>query len=74
MTGYFKWQIVFFFRIIIGIQILIHVLFNPTCGINELCVIVQQKKVTDVYYPGLEDHPHHGVAKKQMRGFGVLDA
>jgi cystathionine beta-lyase/cystathionine gamma-synthase len=26
--------------------------------------------VSDVYYPGLRSHPHHELAKKQMRGFG----
>ena len=29
-------------------------------------------RVKRVYYPGLESHPHHGVAKAQMRGFGGL--
>jgi cystathionine gamma-synthase/cystathionine gamma-lyase len=28
--------------------------------------------VIDVYYPGLESHPHHELAKKQMRGFGGI--
>lgn len=27
-------------------------------------------KINRVYYPGLPSHPHHDVAKKQMRGFG----
>ena len=27
-------------------------------------------KVKRVYYPGLPSHPHHDVAKRQMRGFG----
>lgn len=27
-------------------------------------------KVKRVYYPGLPSHPHHDVAKQQMRGFG----
>ncbi|MFT6699381.1 MAG: cystathionine beta-lyase, partial [Porticoccaceae bacterium] len=27
-------------------------------------------KVGTVYYPGLEDHPDHEVAKKQMKDFG----
>jgi cystathionine beta-lyase/cystathionine gamma-synthase len=30
------------------------------------------KKVKSVIYPGLSDHPHHQLAKKQMRGFGGL--
>ena len=29
-------------------------------------------RVKRVYYPGLESHPHHDVAKAQMRGFGGL--
>jgi cystathionine gamma-synthase len=29
-----------------------------------------QPKVKKVYYPGLESHPHHKVAKEQMAGFG----
>ncbi|MEE1939311.1 cystathionine gamma-synthase [Streptomyces sp. TRM 70361] len=29
-------------------------------------------KVTRVYYPGLESHPGHEVAAKQMRGFGGM--
>jgi cystathionine gamma-lyase/cystathionine beta-lyase/cystathionine gamma-lyase/homocysteine desulfhydrase len=30
------------------------------------------KKVKKVYYPGLQDHPQHNLAKKQMSGFGAL--
>ncbi len=30
------------------------------------------KKIRKVYYPGLPDHPHHALAKKQMRGFGAM--
>jgi methionine-gamma-lyase len=29
-------------------------------------------KVSRVYYPGLPSHPHHELAKKQMRGFGGM--
>jgi cystathionine beta-lyase/cystathionine gamma-synthase len=29
-------------------------------------------KVKSVIYPGLSDHPHHALAKRQMRGFGGL--
>jgi len=28
------------------------------------------RKVERVYYPGLASHPHHDVAKRQMKGFG----
>lgn len=30
------------------------------------------KKVAQVYYPGLKQHPCHHIAKKQMRGFGGM--
>lgn len=30
----------------------------------------QRKHVTFVSYPGLESHPHHDLAKRQMKGFG----
>ena len=30
------------------------------------------KRVTTVYYPGLEQHPDHAIAAKQMRGFGGM--
>ncbi len=29
-------------------------------------------KVNRVYYPGLDSHPQHGLAKKQMHGFGGM--
>ena len=29
-------------------------------------------KVTEVFYPGLETHPGHEIAKKQMKGFGGI--
>ena len=29
-------------------------------------------EVANVYYPGLEDHPDHELARKQMRGFGGM--
>ncbi|MDC3170556.1 PLP-dependent aspartate aminotransferase family protein [Bacteroidota bacterium] len=28
--------------------------------------------IDKVYYPGLEDHPNHEIAKKQMTGFGAV--
>jgi cystathionine beta-lyase/cystathionine gamma-synthase len=31
-----------------------------------------QKKIQHVFYPGLEDHPQHHLAKKQMCGFGGM--
>jgi cystathionine gamma-lyase/homocysteine desulfhydrase len=35
-------------------------------------VLVNHPAVQKVYYPGLETHPNHEVAKKQMRGFGGM--
>lgn len=32
----------------------------------------QQDYVDEVFYPGLETHTHHDVAKKQMKGFGAM--
>ncbi len=34
--------------------------------------LVGHPKVTDVYYPGLSDHPGHVVAERQMRRFGGM--
>jgi cystathionine gamma-synthase len=30
----------------------------------------EQPAVAAVFYPGLENHPHHNIARRQMRGFG----
>src|SRR5262249_6288592 len=30
------------------------------------------KKVREVYYPGLSDHPQYELAKRQMSGFGAM--
>ncbi|HWK23865.1 MAG TPA: cystathionine gamma-synthase family protein [Ureibacillus sp.] len=32
----------------------------------------QQELVEDVFYPGLETHKNHDIAKKQMKGFGGM--
>ncbi|HEX5342575.1 MAG TPA: PLP-dependent aspartate aminotransferase family protein [Duganella sp.] len=32
----------------------------------------QQPKVGKVFYPGLESHPQHALAKRQMQGFGGI--
>ena len=34
--------------------------------------LLEKKKVKKVYYPGLEDHFNHEVAKSQMKGFGGI--
>src|ERR1700732_4955957 len=32
----------------------------------------EHRKVKKVYYPGLPEHPHHQLAKRQMSGFGSM--
>lgn len=32
----------------------------------------KQRLVEDVFYPGLETHTHHDIAKKQMEGYGAM--
>ena len=32
----------------------------------------RHEKVAQVYYPGLDDHPQHELAKRQMDGFGAV--
>ncbi|HYC58399.1 MAG TPA: aminotransferase class I/II-fold pyridoxal phosphate-dependent enzyme [Thermoanaerobaculia bacterium] len=34
--------------------------------------LAQHKRVEAVYYPGLESHPRHDIAKKQMSAFGGM--
>jgi cystathionine beta-lyase/cystathionine gamma-synthase len=34
--------------------------------------VEQRGRVERVYYPGLESHPDHAIAKQQMRGFGGM--
>jgi len=41
-------------------------------GLELARYLVKQKKVAKVFYPGLEDHPQHALAKTQMRGFGSM--
>ena len=36
---------------------------------NEL---INNEKIENVIYPGLESHPQHQLAKKQMNGFGGI--
>ena len=44
-------------------------------NINGLALaqhLAKHRRVQSVIYPGLPEHPHHALAKKQMRGFGGL--
>jgi cystathionine beta-lyase/cystathionine gamma-synthase len=34
--------------------------------------LAQDRRVQTVYYPGLEQHPDHAIARRQMRGFGGM--
>jgi cystathionine gamma-lyase/cystathionine beta-lyase/cystathionine gamma-lyase/homocysteine desulfhydrase len=34
--------------------------------------LASHKKVKQVFYPGLADHPQHNLAKRQMSGFGSM--
>ena len=34
--------------------------------------LAKHRKVKKVHYPGLKDHPHHELAKRQMSGFGSM--
>ena len=42
---------------------------SATLIANVLC---EHDKVAQVFYPGLEDHPGHELAKQQQRGFGGM--
>ena len=35
-------------------------------------MLAEHPKVERVYYPGLPDHPHHELAKRQQKGFGAM--
>jgi cystathionine beta-lyase/cystathionine gamma-synthase len=41
-------------------------------GVAMAQYLSHQKKVKKIYYPGLTDHPHHALAKRQMNGFGSM--
>jgi cystathionine beta-lyase/cystathionine gamma-synthase len=61
------------FLVLRGIKTL-HVRMQRHCE-NALKVaqyLQQHPKISQVYYPGLESHVGHELAKKQMRGFGGM--
>lgn len=41
-------------------------------GREVAAFLAGHKKVKKVFYPGLEDHPQHELAKRQMLGFGAM--
>lgn len=61
------------FLVLRGIKTL-HLRVQRACenarGIVE--VLRNNDLVANVYYPGLEDHPRHEVAKRQMKDFGAM--
>ena len=56
-----------------GIKTL-HVRMDRHCSNGEKVFeyLKQCKKVEKIYWPGLESHPNHSVAKKQMKKFGGM--
>lgn len=61
------------FLVLRGIKTL-HLRVQRACENARKIVEVLQKNdlVANVYYPGLESHPRHEVAKRQMRDFGGM--
>jgi cystathionine beta-lyase/cystathionine gamma-synthase len=45
---------------------------HNTNGLAIAQFLAAHPKVQHVYYPGLASHPHHELAKRQMRGFGGM--
>ncbi|EAR11512.1 Cystathionine gamma-synthase [Polaribacter irgensii 23-P] len=56
-----------------GIKTL-HIRMQRHCenGRAVAAFLKNHSKVEAVFYPGLEDHPSHGIAKKQMKDFGGM--
>jgi cystathionine beta-lyase len=52
----------------------LHIRMQRHCenGNAVAAYLVNHPKVKEVYYPGLESHPNHEVAKKQMKDFGGM--
>lgn len=61
------------FLMLRGIKTL-HLRVQRSCENAEVIAhwLRKHPKVEHVYWPGFEDHPHHAVAKKQMRMFGAM--
>jgi cystathionine beta-lyase/cystathionine gamma-synthase len=45
---------------------------HNTNGMAVARWLAQDRRVHAVYYPGLEQHPDHAIAARQMRGFGGM--
>ena len=61
------------FLVLRGIKTL-HLRVQRHCENGEKVVefLINHPKINTVYYPGLPNHPHHEIAKKQMKGFGGM--
>lgn len=61
------------FLVLRGIKTL-HIRMERHCqnGKTIAAYLKNHPKVARVYWPGFEDHPNHGVAKRQMRDFGGM--
>ena len=61
------------FLILRGLKTL-HVRMKRHCENGEKVVeyLSRHPKINRVYYPGLENHPFHEIAKKQMKAFGGM--
>lgn len=61
------------FLVLRGIKTL-HLRVQRHCENGEVVArfLEEHPKVEKVYWPGLEAHPNHDIAKKQMRGFGGM--
>ncbi len=61
------------FLVLRGIKTL-HLRMERHCenGLKVAHFLKNHPKVGKVFFPGLEDHPHHEIAKKQMKGFGGM--
>lgn len=61
------------FLVLRGIKTL-HLRVQRHCENGEKVVefLENHPKINTVYYPGLPNHPHHEIAKKQMKGFGGM--
>ncbi|MFX0556268.1 cystathionine gamma-synthase [Maribacter sp. CXY002] len=61
------------FLVLRGIKTL-HVRMQRHCenGRAIALFLVKHPKIEKVYYPGLEDHPNHDIAKSQMKDYGGM--
>jgi cystathionine beta-lyase/cystathionine gamma-synthase len=61
------------FLVMRGLKTL-HVRMDAHCrnGSEVARFLRSHPRIDKVYWPGFEDHPNHGIAKSQMRGFGGM--